>query len=451
MGRLGILGACTLLAALSGPVHAAEITHVASAAETNKTIDVDLSIRWDRTQKRVRITREQPDPAASPPIGAIIDQTALRYTEISNAIVPRMAIGIFNDLEIHVEWPYVLADDVGWRQGLVYGNPSTAIYNGTAPGTGVSPSGNPCTAGTAPDACPMFPYSPPPTVYHGGKMGDLTAGVTWGILSDKRDDTKPFWLVGFDLTFPTAERYDPAGGRDPNNWLSPFAVPAKRAPIGDQAWKYDFFTALSKRIGGMDPYFRAHVTIERPGANAYSNCLHAAQYAEGPVAAAQAQFASWAPANCSVWGDRAGPQLPTVTGIVFGTEIVPYEDRREGQKVTIDVRITADYTSSARWYNELTDATGKILHTDPFGTIGGRIGLYLRASEVVSLRAAASFETQTAHFLTGEKPGASDYLSNPTNPNLNPNFDARYDAPGNRFRATEVSIFTLSIAGVLQF
>jgi len=444
MGRLGILGACTFLVALSGPARGAEITHLATAAEANnRSLDIDLSVRWDRTQKRVRITREQADPTASPPIGAIIDQTALRYSQITNALVPRLAVGIYNDLEIHVEWPYVLSDDVSWHQGTVDGNPSTAIYNG------VTPSGNPCSGGT-PDPCPMFPYSPEATVYHGGKLANLTAGIAWGILSDRRDDTKPFWLVGFDLTFPTAEKYDPAVGRDPNAWLSPNSVATKRAPVGDQAWKYDFYTALSKRIGGIDPYFKAHVTIERPSPKAYSNCDHAAQYAEGVVAPAQAQFASWAPANCTTWGDRAGAELPYVTGIVFGTEIVPYEDRHEGQKVTIDLRLTADYTSSSRWYNELTDATGKILHTDPYVSVAGLVGLYLRASETVSLRATATIATQTAHFLTGEKPGG-DYVSTPGDPNLNPNYDARYDAPGSRFRATETTIFTLGVAGVLQF
>ncbi len=34
---------------------------------------------------------------------------------------------------------------------------------------------------------------------------------------------------------------------------------------------------------------------------------------------------------------------------------------------------------------------------------------------------------------------------------MNPNFDWRYDAPGRRFRISEVSVFELSFAGVLQF
>ena len=52
--------------------------------------------------------------------------------------------------------------------------------------------------------------------------GDLKAGLAWGIFSDVKDDTKPFWLVGFDITFPTSTLYDPWAGRvQSNNYLSP--------------------------------------------------------------------------------------------------------------------------------------------------------------------------------------------------------------------------------------
>jgi hypothetical protein len=34
---------------------------------------------------------------------------------------------------------------------------------------------------------------------------------------------------------------------------------------------------------------------------------------------------------------------------------------------------------------------------------------------------------------------------------MNPNFDWRYDAPGRRFRVSEVAIFALSVGGIVQF
>ena len=90
--------------------------------------------------------------------------------------------------------------------------------------------------------------------------------------------------------------------------------------------------------------------------------------------------------------------------------------------------------------------------------MGGLVGLYLRASRFVSLHASGSLATQTAHFLTGESLGRGgvadtgrDITGATANPDLNPNYDWRYDAPGRRFRFTESSVFGLSVAGVLQF
>lgn len=458
MARLGILVAFTIVA-LAGTARAAEITHVATAAEPDKAVEIDLSVGFQRTQKRERITREMPDATAGV-LGGVTDRTMLRYTEVSNAIVPRAAIGLYNDLELHFQWPYVLSDDVSWRYGQIGGvpvnDPASEAYPYTPDRNGISPSGTPCPA--AP--CPIFPV--PGTVYHGGRMGDLQAGVAWAVFSDKKDDTKPTWVVGLDMTFPTAERYDPAQGRDvanPQDWLSPYDVAAKRAPIGHKAWAFDLYTALSKRMGAIDPYFKAHVTAMRKSASTYSNCEHAADVQEAANGSntQTAQMAAWADANCKAQGDSAGAQLPFVTGIVFGTEIVPYEDKVENQKVTLDLRLLADYTSSARWYNELTDATGKLLWTDPYVTVGALVGLDLRFSDVVSLRGDARLETETSHFITGEKPGGAiptlaAYAATPAQyAALNPNYDARYDAPGSRFRATEVGVFTVDVAFQLRF
>ncbi len=403
---------------------------------------MEFSIRWDRTQKKVRITREQvdADPTVNPPFGAVYDKTMLRYADVTNALVPRAAVGLYNDLELHVEWPYVLAQDISWAYGTDHGTPSGDLPSSPT-NEPIDVNGAACPGG--PGSCPLFAV--PSTIYRGGKMGDLKAGLAWGIFSERKDDTKPTWIVGVDITFPTAAQYDPAAGRVPDNgWLSPYTVPAKRGPVGEKAFRFDFSTALSKRMGPIDPYFRAHVTTVSRAAATYSNCDHVAQLASGSPPA----MGQWAPAACAAAGDSAGARPPYVAGVTFGTEIVPVEDPREGQKLVIDLRLTADYTSSARWYNELTDATGKLHYTQSYVTVGGLFGLYLNASDVVSIRATARIETQTDHFLTGEGAGGPLVAGSTT---TNPNYDPRDDAPGTRFRATEATIFTLSVMGVLRF
>ena len=446
--RLRALTACTLVA-LAAPAGAAEIARVATS-ESGNLFDLHVSLRWDRTQLRGKITREQADPSMNAPFGGIANVDELRYTRVTNTLVPRFAVGLHRDLEVHVELPYVLADDhyVALRdRGRVFrgGGLDDREQRHRRDGPALRFERAPC---------PLFPVAPSTTVYHGGRAGDVKAGFAWGIFSDARDDTKPFWLVGADLTSPRRRSTTPRPGRRSSGWASPHVSSGNSGPFGEKVWKYDLYTVLSRRLGPVDPYFKAHVTGMQRSSGTYSNCDRAAELAS--FTPAQATIAG--AANCSSWGDDANARLPWIAGLTFGAEFVPYENPSEDQKVSIDVRAFGDYTSSQRFYNPLTDMTGKLHATEPYLTIGGLVGLYLRASRFVSLHASGSLATQTAHFLTGESLGRGgvadtgrDITGATANPDLNPNYDWRYDATGRRFRFTESSVFGLSVAGVLQF
>lgn len=444
---LGPLAALAL-AVLAAPAGAAELTEVATAGEPGNTFDLRLSIRWDRTQQRGRITRERADLAANPPFGTVVDATELRYTRIVNALVPRIALGLYEDLELHLDIPYVLADDRSWRYGFENGLP-------VGPTSGIANNRVDAMNRDCGGLCPLFPVGSGTTVYHGGKMGDVRAGLAWGIFNDRKDDTKPAWVVGLDVTMPTASLYDPAAGRG-TIWLSPNADSAKPGNFGEKVWKFDAWTALSRRIGVLDPYFRAHITTMRKSNDTLSNCLAA----DALSARAVPEMTIAGAQNCGDpgWQDAAGAKLPYVAGLLFGAEIVPHESAADEQKVAIDVRLWGDYTSRQRFYNELTDASGKLHWTEPYYTMGGLLAVYLRTSRYLSLNASASLSTVTPHFLTGESLGRDGVNADGRDPTgatpnalLNPNFDWRYDAPGRRFRLSETSLFTLSVAGVLQF
>jgi hypothetical protein len=411
------------LSALAWPAAAAEITRVISAGDKNNPFDLDLSVRWERLQERADIRRENaPD--------------VLRFERTQNAIVPRVAVGLWKDVELHAEVPYVLADDRSWRFGTVNGTPTGGFpgSGSTIENNGIDANGDPCSSLPAP--CPLFPVAPEQTVYHGGRIGDVLGGVAWAIFNEQRDETKPMWVVGVDVTFPTATAYDPAKGRRAN-WSSPHDTPSEPGPFGERVWKIDAYTAFSKRIGKIDPYVKAHLTRMLRSSDTYSNC----DEVEAMAAANPQQVNDQAVATCASGGKAVDAQLPWFGGLTFGTEIVPYEDRYESQKVSVDLRLFADYTSPQRFYNELTDATGKIHDTGEYLTMGGLVGLYLRASTNLSLQATASFATRTDHYLTGESYDGG----------ANPNFDWRYDAPGRRFHASDVTVFQLAFTGVLQF
>ncbi len=446
-----------ILAVLAGPAAAAEITRVATSGEPGNPFDIDISIRWDRFNERGTITRERAGAAtATSPGGAIVEGDEMRYDRTRNAMVPRIAVGLWNDLELHFELPYVLGDDRTWRYGLVYGEPTGGFpgSDSTIDNNGIDAQGNPCDA----VPCPLFPVAPKTTVYHGGRAGDFKAGLVWGIFNDQKDDTKPFWLVGLDVTFPTATLYEPAKDRG-TNWSSPYDVPAKPGPFGERIWKWDLYTTMSRRMGYVDPYVKAHVTTAFKSATTYSNCKYAKDLSTVTPGMPVQQMNDAAVANCASWGSEAGAKLPWVVGLTFGTEVVPYEDKVESQRVSLDFRLHADYPSAHRFYNELTDATGKLHQTEGYLEMGALIGLYLRASQFVSLQATASLSTRTAHYLTGEslgRNGSTPAIDPSTGLTvdpaaMNPNFDWRYDAPGRRFRIAEVSVFELGFAGVLQF
>jgi hypothetical protein len=441
MGRLSAVITAASLLALAAPTRAAELTHVATAAEPDTAFQLDLSVRWERTQKKATITRERATAATpSEPFGAVEDVPELAYSQVTNVIVPRAAFGLYQDLEIHFELPYYLGDDVAWK----YASGITTAAESTISTNGINANGDACTGN-----CPLFAAAPTnTTVYHAGVAGDLKAGLAWGIFSDAKDGTKPFWLVGLDVTFPTSSLYDPWAGRvASNNYLSPYVVPSNVAGVGQKIWKFDLQTALSKRMGPIDPYFKAHLTLPRRFSSTYSNCDHVNDPANAPPGTAVTRT------NCGLaqWKDTAGAELPWITGLTFGVEFVTLEDKAEGQKVVIDTRFTADYTSSSRWYNELTDATGKLLHTASYAQLGGLVSFLYRASRFVAVQGQAGYTWESSHLLTGEPLGVSAPADINASPNQNPNFDWRWDAPGRRFRITDSGILSMQVSGILNF
>jgi hypothetical protein len=437
MGRLiAVITAITLLAP-AGPAAAAELTRVASSGEKDDPFDLDLTVRWERGQRRATITREYAEGSAAgdptAPFAAVKDLQQLQWEETTNLLVSRVAIGLWEDLELSAELPYYLAQESTWKLASGVGGPDLPD---TISGNAIDPDGQPCTV--AP--CPLFTVDPAQTIFQGGTLGDLKVGLSWGILSQARDDTKPTWVVGFQVTFPTAELYDPAAGRN-TFWDSPYVLSSNVGPVGQKVWRYDLQTAISRRLGPVDPYLRANLTFLQKSSGTYSNCDHAAELAAvAPPYGPQGRSAM--AALCAADPTRWGARLPWYLGLTFGTELVPYEDAAANQKIAFDVRFSGEYTSASRWYNELTHATGKLLATGSYLTVSGRLGLLLRASEYVSVQAAGTFGWASSHDLTGEDLDSAA---------ANPNFDWRYDAPGRRFRATEATVLGLEVSGMLSF
>jgi hypothetical protein len=443
---LRAISAAALLA-LALPTAAAEVTRVASSGDEDNPFDLDFTVRMGLIRDKATISREYAfEPSTGAPLATVEERPELAYSRFTAAIEPRLAIGIYKDLEFHVEVPIILSSTTRWS----YANSAEGVKQTDATSStgmnGIDANGDACAA----PPCPIFAGSG--TVYHGSDIGDVKLGLAWGILSDVRDETKPFWLLGVDFTYPTATMYDPAKGRTGPAFTSPYSEPGKTGAFGEGVLKIDFVTALSKRMGQIDPYVRFHATSYRQITDAYSNCNHAAELTAAYTVAnpgAPKQMADVADTACvGTAAAQWGAKPPWIGGAAFGAEVVTGENKTDGTRVAVDVRLSADYVSRARWYNELTDATGKILTTEEHFVIDAYFGFYWRASKNMQVQASARLGSETPHFITGEETGGIDGT---TGKAKNPNYDYRYDAAGTRYRLTSVANFGVAIAGVVQF
>lgn len=445
MGRLRSLAALVVALAGAVPALAAEITHVSSSGEPDNPFDLSLTVRWERAARQGSVTREfGENQAGQPATGAVRDAPELKYTQVQNRIVSRLAVGLWRDLELRAELPYVLSDETTWKNDA--GSLSGIELNALTP-DGVSCAALP--GGVAGCTLPMFPTGA--THHAGGALGDLQLGIAWAVQNERRESWAPTWVVSLDVTAPTAARFDPAAGRLTGAaWsAAPSFSASNKAKVGRKIWVYDLATALSRRMGVAEPYFRAHLAIPQRASSTYSNCEHAAELA----ALDPAQMSSVAAANCALpaWKTDALARPPLVYGVIFGTELVPYDDRATGQRFALDLRLGADFVGRARWYNELTPAAGKLLATEPYLALTGSLALHLRASRYVSLRLQGTFQHDTAHFLTGEAQGNVLNEIGVSGGDVNPNFDWRYDAPGRRFRLGDVLAYTVTASGAITF
>ena len=160
----------------------------------------------NRAQLRARYTYEPADPALHAPFVEERPRAPLLPPDRRHPPAGRRR-PLDSDLEFHVEVPIVLSSNPTWHYAYFDGE-SQAGKLGDRRRTPSTPMARPCAS-----RLPSSRFAGSGTVYHGGGFGDLKLGLAWGILSDARDDTKPFWLVGVDFTFPTAQMYDPGAGR----------------------------------------------------------------------------------------------------------------------------------------------------------------------------------------------------------------------------------------------
>ncbi|MFL5343398.1 MAG: hypothetical protein ACJ8AT_01325 [Hyalangium sp.] len=410
-----ILAALLLGAPLAAS--AADITRIASSFDEDDPFDLFIDVGFERTQSREKIVREQLAGTE------LQEASEVWHKAVDSRLNLKLAIGLYKDLEFSFGLPLILQQNDSYN--FVSG---TNDANSTIVNNCLNPDGT-----LSSTACPSSLFTIPQTSKRGG-LGNMHFGMAYAFFNQQRDDTKPMWLVGLDYEAPTAKVRDPSEDNT--------AVTNTKGNVGDGVHKYTFYTSLSRKMGVAEPYFKASYTLPVLGPGFYSNCAHPETLGT--------------PENCGVgkWNRKeTGIHAPQVASFLFGSEFTAFRDTNKDQKFALDIRTIGNYVSAGRYYNELSAAMGKLLSSSDFFQVGGQVGATASAGEAFTLRASGTFLYDTDHTLTNESLGVTpqDAAANPSNPDINPNFDYRTDLTTRRFRATESTTFRLELSASFAF
>jgi hypothetical protein len=407
---------------------AADVTRVASSFEEDDPFGMFIDVSVQHTRRRAKIVREALSPL---PGGTRQYVNELWYTGSDSRLNLDASIGISQDVELSLGIPLILQSEKwDFVSGTSAAN-STIINNCLrADGSLTDPS---CpTTGAGRQAL----FEVPLETFHNG-VGNMRFGLAWAIFNERKDDTKPMWVVGLDYEAPTARQLDP----------SVLTSSDARGNVGDRVHKYTVYTALSRRIGIADPYFKVHYTVPVRGPGFYSNCD---QRNVEPQNLGR-------PQNCGLEGwDRktTGIQPPHTGGVLFGSELQVWDTPT--RKLWLDLRAVGNYVSEGRYYNELSGALRKLLYTGDYFQMGGQFAVKAQVNEVLSLKGSGTYLYNTDHILTDEKIGKDldgngtvDLTDNPAE--INHNFDYRTDFVSRRFYATESKDLRLELSATFSF
>ncbi|PTL80803.1 hypothetical protein [Vitiosangium sp. GDMCC 1.1324] len=407
---------------------AADITRVASSFEDDHPFGMFIDVGLEHSQRRTKILREI---LPSTPGGTRQLTPELWYKSYDTRLNVDLAVGISPDVELSVGLPIILAQDETWDYVSGRNEGNSSIINNCLNADGTLTDPTCATTGTGKRAL----FEVPLKRYHGG-VGNMRFGLKWAVFNQRKDDTKPTWVVGLDYEAPTAKQLDPSLVTASND----------RGAVGDRVHKYTLHTELSRKIGLAEPYFKLQYTIPVRGPGFYSNCDNQN---------VDPQNLGY-PQNCGqgVWDRKTtGIQPAHVAGVTFGSEFQVLNQPR--RKLKLDLRAISNYVSEGRYYNEMSGALRKLLYTGDYLQVGGRLALTVQLSDVISIRGSGMMLYNTDHVLTDEKIGKDTDnngtvdLNNPAE--RNPNFDYRTDFVSRRFYAAESKDFRVDATATFSF
>jgi hypothetical protein len=431
------------------PARAADVTDVASSFDDDNPFDFRFRFRYDHTEKRGQIKREL--EGLSPTQTSIATVRDLFYAFTRDTLSLRAEVGLFQDLMLHVELPIFLDQQNTYdfdqsagaacrfppdampdcvnamnsttvRDGFIAAPAmGTMVFKGAARGAG---------GGSGLDAFDTFNF-----------------GLTWAPVSQKRDDTKPTWILAIEpqISIGNIMAYDRAR-------------PNANHAVSEGVHRLYARTAISHRWRWIEPYMSFWYMY--------------------PIPRGDSLFKDYGPSQSLKNPMQQG-------GTTFGAELVPFERPKDGHKIFIDVRGRLEGHFAGKGYSEAWEllasagplgcdaaqapynpacggATTNSYQGQPFtgittienyASLGADIGLGVQVGQHARFRTAFEYTHDQSHLITGEDIGVPSTASGRVmSPNeFNPAYRATIDQIGRRYRVDNMDTYNFTVYGQIQF
>ncbi|MGI6394394.1 MAG: hypothetical protein ACOX2F_06650 [bacterium] len=395
-----------VLIAISGllsVVNAAEVTDVASSFDYKNPFDFNFDIRYLSSHHFGSIKREyntMMDGAYADANGNLYYATSNRKVESKEykgnphliylqKIVLDAEIGLYHNLSLSFQLPVIISEQYKMIVHNASSNPGTSSLAGQQ----------------------LFPWQGNLDYMHGKNLGDFSMGLQWAPFSEERKNHFMSWLLGINITFPTAPVKTPAGMNklvqlSGLRHVVPSGVTGK---TGDGLFRFDFRTAVSKKYliskaSSAEPYFQFMLSLPvNSSKSIYSDPKEAVVFNIG--------------SDFNLWENKKHGQRVRLRGDVE----VYYTNKGNAYSAIADARAVSDenwvsdpgnLASGYDWiFPSADDKNRNILPIeDPWVQISGMLKLSVKVCKYIELAGFAKFGYRHKHYLTNATPGKAGYI-----------------------------------------
>lgn len=328
-----------------------QYTNVLDAFQDGAAFEFATHVGYRLRSESARIEREEPTVSGRPASDFVHVADSSRSVK---ELVFGLDLGLYRDLMLSVRVPFVLSDTrkLEWTAAAA-----------TAGGAGLDALGMVLPVSEDFESKARFGFP------------GLELGMAWGVTNQHRSPHLPTWVLLAEAQLATGAVQRPCQtGTD------------CEAGITSGTSRLRLESRLSYRYRHAEPYMGlayVHPYVAAPGESLY--------------------------AKSDTRPDAGAP--PRELGVTTGVGIVPWEDRRRFQRITLDLRATATYVGAGRGISPLFDVLGTapmlsehitgLTDVEAHARLGMQAAIALRAARYVRFRVALQIDQSTPYLITG--------------------------------------------------